>query len=386
MMVKKGTLLFLLLLTYSTLFCQIENFTEKFELPEEVKETSGLLFLNGKIITHNDSGDDANLYEVDSLSGLLLRTISISNATNVDWEDISQDDTHIYIADIGNNNGNRTDLSIYKILKTDYLNSTSVVADIITFSYEDQTDFSEQVNSSNFDAEAISIYQNQIFLFTKNWANFMTNVYTVPITAGNYNAVKVSSYDTQGLITGSSYNSFDDSFMLTGYDDTLTPFLVYVDHNRPPGTNIFGGTPQKISLTQELGQGNQVEGITHYHEGNYYISRERFVTTVNGNEVTVVQKLFEFYNVGSSLLSLDENSFHSKINVYPNPTKNIITIDNLTNSKQISRIEIYTPGGIKIKHALSNHSIDLRNVSSGIYFLKIIFTNAFSAVKKIVKI
>ena len=95
MMVKKGTLLFLLLLTYSALFCQIENFTEKFELPEEVKETSGLLFLNGKIITHNDSGDDANLYEIDSLSGLLLRTISISNATNVDWEDISQDDPHI---------------------------------------------------------------------------------------------------------------------------------------------------------------------------------------------------------------------------------------------------------------------------------------------------
>ena len=63
---------------------QIGDFKEKFELPERVKETSGLLFLDGKIITHNDSGDAANIYEIDSLSGIIVRTVSISNATNID--------------------------------------------------------------------------------------------------------------------------------------------------------------------------------------------------------------------------------------------------------------------------------------------------------------
>ena len=58
-------------------------------MPERVKETSGLLFLDGKIMTHNDSGDAANLYEIDSLSGIIVRTISISNATNIDWEDMA---------------------------------------------------------------------------------------------------------------------------------------------------------------------------------------------------------------------------------------------------------------------------------------------------------
>ena len=63
-----------------------------------------MLFLDGKIITHNDSGDDANLYEIDSLSGTILRTISTANAKNVDWEDLAENDTHLFITDIGNNN------------------------------------------------------------------------------------------------------------------------------------------------------------------------------------------------------------------------------------------------------------------------------------------
>lgn len=116
----KDLIVYILLIGFNlSIHCQISNFKDKFELPDQVKETSGLLFFKGKIITHNDSGDSANLYELDSLNGNLLRTINITNATNVDWEDIAEDNTHIYIGDFGNNNGNRTDLKIYKILKSD---------------------------------------------------------------------------------------------------------------------------------------------------------------------------------------------------------------------------------------------------------------------------
>ncbi len=145
---------------YSYAQNQMSNFKEKFELPIEVKETSGLLFLDGNIITHNDSGDAPNLYEIDSLSGAILRTVTISNATNIDWEDLAENDTYIFIADIGNNYGNRSDLKIFKILKSDFKNNTAVSAEIISYSYEDQTDFSSQPNSSNFDAEGIVVYGN----------------------------------------------------------------------------------------------------------------------------------------------------------------------------------------------------------------------------------
>ena len=156
--------LFFFYLFYIKSFGQDFTLTEKFELPNQVEETSGLLYYNNKIITHNDSGSDANLYEIDPENGEITRVVTVVNATNIDWEDLGQDDTYIYIADIGNNNGNREDLKIYKILKSDFISSTNVTSQEITFSYEDQTDFSSQPNNSNFDAEAICVYQDQILI------------------------------------------------------------------------------------------------------------------------------------------------------------------------------------------------------------------------------
>jgi hypothetical protein len=127
---------------------QISNVTEEFALPTSLNESSGAIYFNNKLITHNDSGGNNELYEVDLVSGLVTRTVTISNATYVDWEDITQDNTSIYIADIGNNNGNRTDLKIYKIDKTAYASTTNVTAEIIAISYTDQTDFTSKPNNN----------------------------------------------------------------------------------------------------------------------------------------------------------------------------------------------------------------------------------------------
>lgn len=55
------------------------------QLENTLKESSGLIYLNNKIITHNDSGNEAALYELDSLSGNTTRKIVVDNATNTDW-------------------------------------------------------------------------------------------------------------------------------------------------------------------------------------------------------------------------------------------------------------------------------------------------------------
>jgi hypothetical protein len=100
-------------------------------------------FYNNNIITHNDSGGQANLYEINASTGAVLRTVAITNATNVDWEDIAQDAFYIYIGDIGNNFGNRTDLKIYKISKEDYDDADTAAAEIISYSYTNQLDFTQ---------------------------------------------------------------------------------------------------------------------------------------------------------------------------------------------------------------------------------------------------
>jgi len=57
----------------------------------DLDETSGLVFYNDKIITHNNSGNEGNLYEISGTTGTIIRTVTITNSTNVDWEDITQD-------------------------------------------------------------------------------------------------------------------------------------------------------------------------------------------------------------------------------------------------------------------------------------------------------
>ena len=128
-----------------------------------------MLYLNNTVITHNDSGNSNQLFDINTTDGSITRTVTISNATNVDWEDLAYDDTYIYIADIGNNTGSRTDLKIYRVLRSDYVNNTSVIAEIINYSYSNQVDFTPSAFATNFDAEALIHFNNKLYIFTKNW-------------------------------------------------------------------------------------------------------------------------------------------------------------------------------------------------------------------------
>ena len=120
---------------------------------------------------------------------------------------MAENNTHTFIADIGKNYGSREDLKIFTILKSDFKESNKVSAETISFSYEDQTIFSSQANSPNFDAEGIVICENQVFIFTKNWADLKTSVYKIPLTAGNHVASKVSTANVEGLITGAIFSN-----------------------------------------------------------------------------------------------------------------------------------------------------------------------------------
>tara|TARA_B100000795_G_scaffold192912_1_gene147305 strand:+ start:1914 stop:3053 length:1140 start_codon:yes stop_codon:yes gene_type:complete len=379
-MMIKSSFLFLLILLNSFLGqSQISDFKEKFELPSVVEETSGLLFLDGKIITNNDSGDAANLYEIDSLTGNLLRTININNATNVDWEDLADDETYIYIGDFGNNNGTRTDLKIYRILKTDFKNNTQVSPEIISFSYEDQSNFNSS-NSHNFDAEAFVVYEDSILIFTKNRGDLKTNVYKIPKIIGNYTAVKVSSANVAGLITGATYNG---NFLLCGYDENLTPFLVQISYDRAPGDDIFSSGFTKEFLTTQLGQGSQVEAITSFELGKYYISREFFSTSVGGFEFTFPQKLYEFTDARDFLLSTERNNLDN-FKIYPNPTSNKLY---LNSKKAIKKVSLFNIVGDKILSFNSDQKeINISHFSKGIYILRIQFKDNKSVVRKIIKL
>ncbi|MGB2224583.1 MAG: T9SS type A sorting domain-containing protein [Polaribacter sp.] len=354
--------------------------SEKFVMDNDVRETSGLLVFNNKIITHNDSGDDPKLYELNAGTGAIERVITISNASHIDWEDITMDDDYIYIGDIGNNNGNRTNLKIYKIDQDDFTNSDTVSAEIINFSYEDQTDFTSLPNANNFDAEALTIFDDSLLIFTKNWQDFQTKVYQIPKTSGTHFAKRISSGNVQGLITGATVSSENpDLFFLSGYTTSLVPFLIIIPDNRAPGPDVFNNGFTKVSLENELEEGNQVEGIFSYALNKLYISREKFEGNLNGNTIERDPKLYEITEQFSSLLhTTSAQKLEIKIN---NPVRNEIRIhSNLT----IEKVELFSILGKQVSLEFDTNKIMVNHLKKGLYILSVHFENDHRLTRKII--
>ena len=89
-----------------------ENTIERQFLPLEINETSGLEYYKKNFITHNDSGGEPLLYEFNE-NGKIICKHKIDNCgMNDDWEDLTSDNENFYVANSGNNYGERKDLSI----------------------------------------------------------------------------------------------------------------------------------------------------------------------------------------------------------------------------------------------------------------------------------
>ncbi len=346
-------LFFLLILVFSfSLMATGQPLSLVTPLANSVKESSGLIYLNGRLITHNDSGGASALYELDTLSGNISRSVVLSNATNNDWEDICEDGTYIYVADFGNNNGNRTNLKVYRLLIADYLSTTndSVLVDTISFGYADQTDFSSSTFSTNFDAEALIAYGDSLYVFTKNWGDNWTNIYALPKVPGNYSIPKIDSIDVQGLITGGTYDAAANSILLSGYT-VNSPFLVEVKDF--VNTSFSEGTVNRITVTPPSGYSIQIESITHLGQDQYFLTAEDSFTGDAG--------LFRWENL---LISGLESLVDVPYSIYPNPASNFIQLD----YSGFASVEIYDMLGVLHKRSTGKR-IDLLGLEAGMYLV-----------------
>ncbi len=191
------------------------------KLPQGVSETSGLVFFNKMLWTINDSGNPAEIYQLDTLTGEILRTVVVRNAVNIDWEAITHDDSNLYIGDFGNNFGTRTDLHILKIPKSALLNTENdtVEAGFIRFHYPDQASFTRELNNNKFDCEAFFFLNDSLHLFSKNWADINSRHYTIAVDTGTFAAQLIEQLEVDGLITDASINE-KGTIILLGYKKT----------------------------------------------------------------------------------------------------------------------------------------------------------------------
>jgi hypothetical protein len=255
----------------------------KSDLSTTVNETSGLLWWNNQVWTHNDSGGEIDLYTIDSTTGNIIKTIALSKGNNVDWEDIAQDDKFFYVGDFGNNkNGNRTNLRIYRVKKSELKTLTIVKPSIIKFSYSDQTDFTPKgSNNTNFDCEALIAYGDSLFLFSKDWVDNKTRLYKLPKLPGTYVAQNISELNVGGLVTGAEVIPAKKVIVLTGYNSVLSPFF-YLLYDFA-GNHFFDANKRKVTINQGF---LQMEGVCAVSDTRFFISNERF-----SNVITVPARL-----------------------------------------------------------------------------------------------
>jgi hypothetical protein len=242
-------------------------------LTDELKESSGLIFSENLIFTHNDHGGKNILYAIDTLSGNVSKRITISNIKNIDWEDLAQSPTKIFIGDMGNNKGNRKDLKIYAVNKTDIKSSNEdhqIKAEEISFYYPEQRSF-EKSKDHNFDCEAIIYKNEQLFLFTKNRNNKESSLYSIPATKGYHKAQLISNFDTGGLITGAEISPSGNKVVLIGYNKKSDVFLWILEDFK--GSDFFSGKKTKVNLGNFKNIG-QAEGICFINEDKVLFSSE----------------------------------------------------------------------------------------------------------------
>jgi hypothetical protein len=197
-------------------------------LPSVINESSGIEKTGPNTFwSHNDSGGQPAIYKFDS-SGVLLKTLTITNATNIDWEDIAQDQTlkTMYVGDFGNNNNNRSvansnGLKIYRVSDPDLIAGNTTTAGIINFEYADRN-FSAPATNHNFDMEGFFFFNDSLHLFTKNRTsptNGLIKHYILPSTPGTYTAMVVDSFNNAGVrITGADISPNKKTVTLVAND------------------------------------------------------------------------------------------------------------------------------------------------------------------------
>ena len=102
----------------------------------KLKEISGIEFDKYKRLwAINDSGDGPVLYMLNK-DGTIEREVTVTNAKNVDWEDMTQNSFgHFFLGDFGNNDNKRRWLTIYKIENPIDIKTDTTEAEIIKFTY-----------------------------------------------------------------------------------------------------------------------------------------------------------------------------------------------------------------------------------------------------------
>lgn len=204
-----------------------------------------------------DAGNKNNLYALNS-KGKIEKTITISNAKNVDWEDLTTDSVgNIYIGDFGNNKRKRKEFTIYKVSNTKTIGKNAKAeAEILTFTLP------KNIKSEDF--ESFFLWNDCFYLFSKNHKH--TNIFRLENKTGTQVAQLISTHKFKGKdnrITSADISKDGKTVILLNHEKIwqLSNFQ---------GEYFFEGTVKSLNLKHD----SQKEGIAFLNNKTIIITDE----------------------------------------------------------------------------------------------------------------
>lgn len=248
----------------------------------KLREISGIEFDKYKRLwAINDGGDGPILYMVNK-NGSIARQIKVTNAKNVDWEDMTQNRFgHFFLGDFGNNDNDRRWLTIYKIENPIDIKTDTTEAEIIKFTYPQMGQGKVKPEHKNYDLEAFVEFNRHLYLFTKNRTkpfDGITKLYKVGDHAANFDAQLIGEFKTcttlEKLCWITSAAISPDRTKLVLLDSTS----LWLFENFK-GDNFFSGDVSRI----DLGVVTQKEAVTFYDDNTLVFTDEEFKGLIGGN-------------------------------------------------------------------------------------------------------
>jgi len=89
------------------------------------------------------------------------------------------------------------------------------------------------------------------------------------------------------------------------------------------------------------------------------------------------------FSANATLSADKEVKFANELSIYPNPAANII---NIKTQNTISKVLIFDVTGKNIlkENNIKNNSLNISNLNSGIYFIKILDSNNYKTTRKLI--
>jgi hypothetical protein len=225
----------------------------------------------GVVWVHNDSGDAARLFAIDGAGNPIVPPylrdrydsgdgrsgkpawpgLTITNAVNQDWEDITRSGDRLVIADLGNNGNARRDLGLVVLAEPNPRATAATRAEaFLPLRYPEQTTYPARL--WHFDSEALfhDPAADATFAITKHRVAGRVatltggaHLYRLPATAADGDAmVRVASRDDLGAVTGADLSPDGAWLAVVGYRS------LWFFPRPAAGAHWFAAEPLRIGL------------------------------------------------------------------------------------------------------------------------------------------